>query len=169
MPHRRRHRMPLLFLGQWGPAAWTFLHAATWTYPEQPTDPERARMDAFFRAVPHVLPCTVCGGHFSRHVDESLTGALASRDTLTRWLVGVHNDVNRRTGKPERTYESVREDYLGTDAFHRRMTRRMRRQQTQQTQPRLALTPVQQMWTTWGACTALVLLVVVLAAVFRRS
>lgn len=176
MPHRRRHRMPLLFLGKWGPAAWTFMHAATWTYAERPTAEERAKMEAFFRALPHVLPCSVCGGHFLAHVNTGLEAALAGRDTLTHWLVDVHNDVNRRTGKPERPYEQVRQDYLGTDAYHRRMTRRLRRQ-AQQADPRAArgplarlgeLTPTQRMWTGWCTCTTLVILVVVLMAVMQR-
>ena len=37
--------------------------------------------------------------------------ALKNRDTLTRWLVNIHNIVNKRLGKPIFDYDTVKNKY----------------------------------------------------------
>ena len=100
----------------WGPEAWRFLHCVTLGYghPETglPTADQRAQMAHFFKSLPWVLPCDECRKHFYQVIyhDDPVEPHLGSRQKLAHWLVGVHNQVNTRLGKPTRTFESVCKD-----------------------------------------------------------
>lgn len=100
---------------RWGQDYWRVMHAATFLYPEDPADIDKTRMLTFLRLIPFLLPCSACGFHFAQYIQNPATGltdsVLSSRDTLTRWLVEAHNDVNRRVGKAEVKYERVRHFY----------------------------------------------------------
>lgn len=107
--------MPLV--GEWGAPGWRFLHCVSFSYGDDPTAEERRRMFAFVVAVGDVLPCKRCRGHYRAYVGAHLTRgafspALADRDALSRFLVDLHNDVNRRLGRPTVGYEEVRRAYL---------------------------------------------------------
>ena len=99
---------------KWGPEFWRVMHAVTFLYPDEPTEDDKTRVLTFFSLVPFLLPCSLCGLHFARAIqgERALNeGALASRDTLTRWLVDVHNDVNERIEKQAVQYERVKHYY----------------------------------------------------------
>ena len=109
-----RTRGYLYRFDRWGQDYWRVLHAATFLYPEQPTEADKARMIALLRLVPYLLPCSACGLHFAQQLQgpEGLTAeVLATREAVSRWLVDAHNEVNRRVGKPEVAYERVRHFY----------------------------------------------------------
>jgi hypothetical protein len=105
----------------WGPPIWTTMHIFTFVYPDKPTEDDRARAIQFFSIVPFFLPCGACGMHFVETLREHpLTDAvLVSRDSLSRWLNGVHNHVNRRLGKREVSYAEASDMFL-----HKRPVRR---------------------------------------------
>ena len=66
----------------------------------------------FFKSLENVLPCEKCAYHYSKNLEKlPLEPALESRDTLVRWLISVHNEVNKETGKREYTYEEVIDEY----------------------------------------------------------
>lgn len=100
---------------QWGPAGWTFLHCAGFAYPDAPTLDDRRRMYAFLRSVGPVLPCRRCRSHCEAYVRSHLPGPhappLASREAASRFLVDMHNDVNRRLGKAEVPFDVVQKEY----------------------------------------------------------
>jgi hypothetical protein len=99
----------------WGPAAWSFLHSATFNYgknPEKATVEEQEQARAFFISLPHMLPCSICRKHYLQHIEKN-PPQVESRDALTRWLVKIHNIVNIANHKPIIPYEHVREHYLG--------------------------------------------------------
>jgi hypothetical protein len=105
---------------QWGPCYWRTLHAVTFNYPGQPSAEDIQRMREFFALIPFMIPCPACGLHFARALREThpmTSQVLASQESLTRWLVDVHNAVNRRLEKPEVHYDDVRQFYL-MDATH---------------------------------------------------
>tara|TARA_B100000780_G_C20922665_1_gene367625 strand:+ start:150 stop:554 length:405 start_codon:yes stop_codon:yes gene_type:complete len=96
----------------WGPHAWIFLHSVTMNYPKNPTQQDKQRYREFFKSMERVLPCEKCAYHYSKHIDEfPIDPALESRDTLVRWLIQIHNEVNISLNKPEYTYEQVIEEY----------------------------------------------------------
>jgi len=90
-------------IDRWGPAAWDFLHTVSFHFPEQPTPRDRREYKAFFQSLGAVLPCEKCRAHYVEYTNNhpiDLTG----RGALARWLVGVHNAVNRRHGKREYSF-----------------------------------------------------------------
>lgn len=99
----------------WGGDFWRVAHSVTFQYSEaNPSAEERRVVRLFFSVFPDVLPCWRCGDHFKEHmVEDPLTDdVLRNRETLSRWLHGIHNKVNRGIGKPEITYEAAKRFYL---------------------------------------------------------
>lgn len=100
-----------LSLSRWGPNAWGFLHATSYAYPDSPTAVEQESMRRFLVVVGEVLPCRRCREHYAsfmlRHFSGRELEVLRGRASLSRFLVDMHNDVNRRTEKPTWSYEQV--------------------------------------------------------------
>lgn len=95
----------------WGPQTWAVLHSFSFLYPERADGDERLRMLTFLHGVAEVLPCPRCRVHFAAHLRRYAPSAeaevLTGREALSRFLVRTHNEVNRRLGKPEWTYEQA--------------------------------------------------------------
>lgn len=91
----------------WGKHGWTFLHAIGFTYPIAPTAVEKQQYQAFFDALQHVLPCPQCREHYGKQFKQRPSNTFASRETLSRWLVEIHNRVNRTRGQTEYTFEEA--------------------------------------------------------------
>ena len=99
-------------IDEWGPPLWKFLHTASFAYPDAPSAERQQAMLEFLQAVGRVLPCAKCRTHYGSHCKTCLLpDVVQSRDSLTHWLVDLHNEVNRRTGKPEWTYEQASAAY----------------------------------------------------------
>jgi hypothetical protein len=105
----------------WGPAMWTTLHNITFNYPENPTDEQKMQHKQFFMSLKNVLPCETCREHYGKNIEKifPIDAALKNRDTFSRWLVDLHNSVNRRLNKPVIPYETVKEKY---DAMNKKCT-----------------------------------------------
>ena len=106
----------------WGPHAWIFLHTISMNYPKEPTEENKQTYYQFFKGLEDILPCEKCAYNYSNNLQKHpLEESLESRDSLVRWLIQIHNEVNKETGKPPYTYEQVIEDYkykmekLGSD------------------------------------------------------
>ena len=106
----------------WGPHAWIFLHSITMNYPKQPTQEDKQTYANFFISLQDVLPCDKCAYHYSQNLHKHpIEPALESKDSLIRWLITIHNEVNKDLGKPTYTYDQVIEVYkykmsrLGSD------------------------------------------------------
>jgi hypothetical protein len=92
----------------WGPAAWKFLHAATFAYPDDPTEKHKEDALKLFQSLASMLPCGDCCVNYSNEFSiASISKHLHSKDALSRWLVDLHNRVNIRLGKPTLTYDEV--------------------------------------------------------------
>ena len=92
----------------WGPHGWKFLHYLSFGYPSEPTTEQKNHYKTFFTSLQHVLPCSVCAKHYSQNlVEYSLDEALESRDSLIRWVIDIHNDVNEMKGKKIYSYDEA--------------------------------------------------------------
>ena len=92
----------------WGSSAWKFLHAATFAYPDTPTEAHKTAALEMFRSLSYMLPCGECCMNYQNEFSEqSIKPFLNSRSALSRWLVDLHNRVNKRLGKPELEYKDV--------------------------------------------------------------
>ena len=95
----------------WGPQAWDFMHAVTFTYPESdPSPTEKKNIVNFFKTTGKVMPCMQCRYHFGEMLKTNPPD-LENRSTLCKWLVDRHNDVNVRLHKPTMPYEFVKKKY----------------------------------------------------------
>ena len=100
----------------WGPHGWKFLHYLSFGYPDNPTTEEKNNYKTFFVSLQHVLPCSICSKHYSDNlVQYSLDEALQNKDSLIRWVIDIHNDVNEMKGKKIYTYDEAIELYTTTD------------------------------------------------------
>ena len=96
----------------WGPSGWKFLHSVTFQYPIKPTVNDKAHYKEFFNSLKHTLPCEKCALHYASHLRKfPIDSALETREKLVRWLINVHNEVNKSLGKREYFYEEVIDIY----------------------------------------------------------
>ncbi len=84
----------------WGPPAWDFLHTITFNYPYRPTPKEKMKAIIFFETLEDMLPCHSCRKHYQENLAKyPVRNAVSDRDTLVKWLIHIHNQVNRLLGK----------------------------------------------------------------------
>jgi len=97
----------------WGKSFWNVIHYITMAYPDNPTEEDKQNVSAFIQSLQNVLPCEKCRGHFkSNLISYPLSNdVLSSRYNFIKWAVMVHNEVNRRTVKPEMSVENAIELY----------------------------------------------------------
>jgi hypothetical protein len=101
----------------WGPSAWTFLHAVSFAYPEDPTSEHKNAALNLFDSLKFLLPCGECCSHYCTVLDKNeLTRALENRDKFSRWVVDFHNSVNLRLRKPVFSYKEAAQKYLTEEA-----------------------------------------------------
>jgi hypothetical protein len=91
----------------WGPYGWKFIHYITLGYPSKPTEDDKKIYYDFFILLAKVLPCSICGHHFSENmkVTPLSSEVLSSRQKLVEWGIEMHNHVNRIHNKKTYTFE----------------------------------------------------------------
>jgi hypothetical protein len=90
----------------WGGAAWTFLHAAAYAYPQStPSLVQQEAFRALLTSLRHTLPCHDCRSNFRRELLESPPTAALEQgaDELGKWVNDLRNRVSKRLGKPAHT------------------------------------------------------------------
>jgi len=90
----------------WGPKAWFFLHSITLNYPDNPTEEQKQKYKTFFESLSDVLPCPGCSEHYKQNINNNPI-QLDNKKSLMKWLIGVHNEVNKSIGKKIMEYEDV--------------------------------------------------------------
>ncbi len=87
-------------------------------YPENPDTTTQKTMQRFFSDFSKFYPCGYCASHLQGHLKEN-PPQVESNKSLSRWLCGVHNEVNERLGKPkfdcEKVFERWRDGKPGSD------------------------------------------------------
>ena len=110
-------------LDKWGPAAWTYLATVCHAYPSNPTQYDSHLYKSFFtHYVPETLPCASCKKHY-QDIIKSFPPRLTSRTTLTQWWTDIHNQVSRKNGKREYTYEEADRDLAKPPAANHQRTK----------------------------------------------
>ena len=94
----------------WGPSAWLFLHTITLDYPDEPTKEDKEKYREFFISLSYVIPCETCKEHYLETIRKFPIN-LESKETLTKWLHNIHNQVNLRNNKEIYSYEDFIEHY----------------------------------------------------------
>ena len=85
----------------WGPHGWKFIHFVALGYPKNPTQEDKENYKTFFKALPNILPCSVCKIHFIQNAaNNPLTDdILQDRIKLLNWTIDLHNEVNKINNK----------------------------------------------------------------------
>jgi hypothetical protein len=98
----------------WGKPFWNVMHSITFSYPDNPTDDEKERIRTFFKIIPYYLPCSICGVNLVKEMAETPLSdeVLKNMNSLSRWMVDLHNSVNVRLKKPTVTYEAAKRYYF---------------------------------------------------------
>ena len=85
----------------WGPPMWFTLHSISFFYPDKPTATVKRRYYDFFHNLQYVIPCLICQKHYSEHLKKyPITPYLDSKKSLIKWLIFIHNSVNKLEKKP---------------------------------------------------------------------
>ena len=81
-------------------------------------------MKNYILALRKMLPCEICQLNFKRDLQgrgvhsTTLEIALESRETLSRFLVSIHNTINNCNNKPVIPYAVVKKQYEKRIAAH---------------------------------------------------
>jgi hypothetical protein len=95
-----------------GSAMWFTLHNGVLSYPQNPTEFVREGMKQLLTNLPLLVPCLNCKEHFYTFIKTSnLMDAVSSREKLFKFIVDIHNYVNRRYGKRVYTLDEAKRFY----------------------------------------------------------
>jgi hypothetical protein len=96
---------------QWGPHIWHTLHYVSLGYPKNPTLEQKEYYRQYYTLYKYVLPCSICAAHYAENLEKiPLTDEIMSdREKLIRWVIDLHNEVNRMKGKPVMEVTKARE------------------------------------------------------------
>ena len=92
----------ILYPDTWGPILWDSLQIVASGYPEDsPTQEEKLHYRNYFESFGLVIPCIDCQQHWKEVLlEKPLTdNDLTDRETLSRWVMDIHNIVNWRLDK----------------------------------------------------------------------
>ena len=96
----------------WGPKLWYVLHLMTFNYPEIPNEYDKRHFHDFFVNLQYVLPCMKCRYHYRQTLEKyPISPHLDNKNSLVKWLIDIHNEVNISTGKPIKSYNEVLLEY----------------------------------------------------------
>ena len=86
----------------WGPAVWHVLLIIALNYPLHPTKEQKENAYQFVKYLLTQLPCGACRKNAKKNVKKvkfTKTHSLKNRDTFSRWVYALHDEVNRMLGK----------------------------------------------------------------------
>ncbi|XP_011310585.1 FAD-linked sulfhydryl oxidase ALR [Fopius arisanus] len=82
-----------------GSATWSFLHTMAAYFPEKPTREQSDDMRIFFHVFSKFYPCSTCAEDLRKQL-EITPPQTRSQSDLSLWLCMIHNEVNKKLGKP---------------------------------------------------------------------
>ena len=103
--------IPTLDTSVWGPALWKTLHIAGQC---RGVKSRQALWVKLFKELRTGLPCPDCSAHYNAWLNAHpirLSLVPNGGIDIGKWLLNLHNDVNRRTGKPTWTLMQVSTSY----------------------------------------------------------
>ena len=87
---------------------WKLLHERSFKYLDNPSNETKEKVFKFYNNDVKSIPCYVCRKHYTEFISKNnLKNACESRDKLCKFLIDLHNDVNKDTKKPIMSYQDV--------------------------------------------------------------
>ena len=100
----------------WGPNGWKFMHYISFGYPDNPTDKDKTLYKNFYYSLQDVLPCDKCANNYKKNlIDYPIDNHLGNRDELIKWVIDIHNMVNKELDKSQLNYDDAIELYSKTN------------------------------------------------------
>ena len=90
----------------WGNNGWAFIHYVALGYPDDPSMLDINNYKNFYINIGNVLPCHTCKKHYNTMIANNPPDT-KSRDTLFKWTVDIHNEVNKRLNKKTINYHEA--------------------------------------------------------------
>lgn len=103
-------------LNTWGPDFWKVIHTIAFSFSDYPTPEEQNAAYNFFTSFQFLLPCSVCKKHCQDKL-KTMPPDCRNRDTLSRWSVDFHNEVNLCLNKPIKSYSEVKDMYQPSQSY----------------------------------------------------
>ena len=92
----------------WGPSAWKFMHYISLGYPINPSENDKLNYKNFYYSLQYILPCEKCQINYRKNILENpIDNFLKDRESLTKWVIDIHNKVNLETNKSIYDYEEA--------------------------------------------------------------
>ena len=96
----------------WGPKLWFVIHTMALNFPDNPTYDDKRNYETFFNSLKFVIPCDKCRVHYTERINKNpIINHLENSDSLFRYTIELHNDVNKSLGKRTYIYDEVIEIY----------------------------------------------------------
>ena len=91
----------------WGPHLWKALHMISFGYPNEPNEEQKKNYRTFFENFYQVLPCSICSNNYKKNLKELpiTNDTMKNQQNLVKWVINVHNIVNKEQGKPIIEYD----------------------------------------------------------------
>jgi len=91
---------------------WKLLHETSFKYLDHPTDEEENKVFNFFNTDVKRIPCSTCRAHYNEYLKtRDLKEEVKSKIKLVKWLIDLHNNVNKSNNKSIMSYKEVFELY----------------------------------------------------------
>lgn len=99
---------------QLGRHTWFYLHTLAATYPQFPTEEDKAGVRMLMASLGQLFPCKLCRRHLQGNLADPKLGPVAveSREALSVWMCKLHNTVNVQNNKPEFPCDQVKLDLM---------------------------------------------------------
>ena len=97
----------------WGPHAWFTLHSISMALPNNVPVNQQKDLIQFMRSFGNLIPCNICKINYKTNLKimSPLEKNVQTRQLFSKWLIDLHNLVNKETGKPEMSYDEVVKKY----------------------------------------------------------
>lgn len=96
----------------WGPPTWFFLHSMTLALDDDVPADQQAHIKSLMNDLTAVLPCPSCGVNLAKHMKEHpIDMHLTKRKDMVKWMVDIHNMVNKDVGNREVSQDEALKGY----------------------------------------------------------
>ncbi|MDB4345674.1 ERV1/ALR-related protein [bacterium] len=91
---------------------WKLLHETSFKYLDHPTVEEEKKVFNFFNTDVKRIPCSTCRAHYNEYLKtRDLKEEVKTKIKLVKWLIDLHNNVNKSNNKSSMSYKEVFELY----------------------------------------------------------